>query len=34
MDKEYTLSTQQVLQQLDTTEKGLSAAEAAKRAEK
>ena len=33
MDKEYTLSTEQVLQQLDTTEKGLSSAEAAKRAE-
>ena len=34
MDKEYMLSTQQVLQQLQTTEKGLTTAEAAKRAEK
>ena len=33
MDKEYTLSTQAVLQELDTTEKGLSSAEAAKRLE-
>ena len=34
MDKEYTLSTQAVLQNLDATEKGLSSAEAAKRLEK
>ena len=33
MDKEYTLSTQVVLQELDATEKGLSSAEAAKRLE-
>ena len=34
MDKEYTLSTQEVLQQLEADEKGLSSAEAAKRLEK
>ena len=33
MDKEYTLSTQAVLQELNATEKGLSSAEAAKRLE-
>ena len=33
MDKEYTLSTQEVLRQLDATETGLTGAEAAKRAE-
>ena len=33
MDKEYTLSTQAVLQELRTTEKGLSSVEAAKRLE-
>ena len=34
MDKEYSLSSAQVLQQLDSTEKGLSSQEAAKRLEK